>query len=59
VSEHPLREIPDRSRSQGHAEVTAGALADAGLSFSARRRLLLRPLGGRGDDRQDRDSERC
>jgi len=32
--EHPLREIPDRSTSQVHAEVAAGALADAGLSFS-------------------------
>ncbi len=32
--EHPLREIPDRSTSQIHAEVAAGALADAGLSTS-------------------------
>jgi acetyl-CoA C-acetyltransferase len=31
--EHPLREIPDRSTSQIHAEVAAGALADAGLTF--------------------------
>jgi acetyl-CoA C-acetyltransferase len=34
IYEHPLREIPDRSNSQIHAEVAAGALADAGLSFS-------------------------
>jgi acetyl-CoA C-acetyltransferase len=34
VYEHPLREIPDRSTSQIHAEVAAGAIADAGLSFS-------------------------
>lgn len=34
VYEHPQREIPDRSTSQIHAEVAAGALADAGLSFS-------------------------
>jgi acetyl-CoA C-acetyltransferase len=33
VYEHPLREIPDRSTSQIHAEVAAGAIADAGLSF--------------------------
>jgi acetyl-CoA C-acetyltransferase len=32
--EHPLREIPDRSTSQIHAEVAAGALADAGLTFA-------------------------
>ena len=31
--EHPLREIPDRSTSQIHAEVAIGALADAGLSM--------------------------
>ena len=29
--EHPRREIPDRSVAQIHAEVAAGALADAGL----------------------------
>jgi acetyl-CoA C-acetyltransferase len=34
IYEHPLREIPDRSVTQIHAEVAAGALADAGLSFS-------------------------
>ena len=34
VYEHPLRVIPDRSTSQIHAEVAAGAVADAGLSFS-------------------------
>ena len=34
VYEHPLREIPDRSTAQIHAEVTAGALADAGLTFA-------------------------
>ncbi|MGH9007744.1 MAG: thiolase domain-containing protein [Acidimicrobiales bacterium] len=34
IYEHPLREIPDRSTSQIHAEVCAGALEDAGLSFS-------------------------
>ncbi|HXQ18417.1 MAG TPA: thiolase domain-containing protein [Acidimicrobiales bacterium] len=33
VYEHPRREIPDRSTSQIHAEVAAGALADAGLSL--------------------------
>jgi acetyl-CoA C-acetyltransferase len=32
--EHPLRVIPDRSTSQVHAEVAAGALQDAGLEFS-------------------------
>ncbi len=31
VFEHPRREIPDRSLYQLHAEVAAGALADAGL----------------------------
>ena len=31
--EHPLREIPDRSLAQIHAEVALGALADAGLSL--------------------------
>ncbi|HZT65309.1 MAG TPA: thiolase domain-containing protein [Acidimicrobiales bacterium] len=31
--EHPLREIPDRTVAQIHAEVAAGALADAGLGF--------------------------
>lgn len=34
VYEHPRREIADRSVMQIHAEVAAGALADAGLSFS-------------------------
>lgn len=32
--EHPLRKIPDLSTEQVHAEVAAGALADAGLEFS-------------------------
>jgi acetyl-CoA C-acetyltransferase len=32
--EHPLRTIPNRTVQQVHAEVAAGALADAGLSFS-------------------------
>jgi acetyl-CoA C-acetyltransferase len=32
--EHPRREIPDRSIAQIHAEVAAGALADAGLEFA-------------------------
>ena len=32
--EHPRREIPDRTIPQIHAEVAAGALADAGLEFS-------------------------
>jgi acetyl-CoA C-acetyltransferase len=32
--EHPDRVIPDKSVSQVHAEVTAGALADAGLRLS-------------------------
>jgi acetyl-CoA C-acetyltransferase len=31
--EHPRREIPDRTVAQIHAEVAAGALADAGLGF--------------------------
>ncbi|MGH3586378.1 MAG: thiolase domain-containing protein [Pseudonocardia sp.] len=31
--EHPGRELPDKSLAQIHAEVAAGALADAGLSF--------------------------
>ena len=34
VYEHPLRDIPDRSTAQVHAEVAKGALEDAGLSFS-------------------------
>jgi acetyl-CoA C-acetyltransferase len=33
VFEHPLREIPELSLAQIHAEVAAGALADAGLTF--------------------------
>ena len=32
--EHPLREIPDRTVPQIHADVALGALADAGLSLS-------------------------
>ena len=32
--EHPLRNIPDKSTAQVHAEVAIGALADAGLSMS-------------------------
>ena len=32
--EHPLREIPDRTVAQIHAEVAFGALADAGLASS-------------------------
>jgi acetyl-CoA C-acetyltransferase len=32
--EHPLREIPDASLAQIHAEVAVGALADAGLRLS-------------------------
>ena len=32
--EHPLRTIPNKTVQQVHAEVAAGALADAGLSFS-------------------------
>jgi acetyl-CoA C-acetyltransferase len=32
--EHPRREIPDRSLAEIHAEVAAGALADAGLSIT-------------------------
>jgi len=31
--EHPLRDIPDRSTPQVHAEVAIGALADAGLTL--------------------------
>jgi acetyl-CoA C-acetyltransferase len=31
--EHPLRRAPDKSTAQLHAEVAAGALADAGLTF--------------------------
>ena len=34
VYEHPLRDIPDRSTAQVHAECAKGALEDAGLSFS-------------------------
>ncbi len=33
VYEHPRREIPDRTLAEIHAEVAAGALADAGLDF--------------------------
>jgi acetyl-CoA C-acetyltransferase len=33
IYEHPRRDIPDRTLAQIHAEVAAGALADAGLSF--------------------------
>ncbi len=33
VYEHPGRELPDRTLPQIHAEVAAGALADAGLSL--------------------------
>ena len=40
--EHPLREIPDRTLAEIHAEVALGALADAGLTPGRRRRLLLR-----------------
>ena len=32
--EHPDRVIPDKSVAQIHAEVSSGALADAGLSLS-------------------------
>ena len=32
--EHPLRDIPDRTPAEVHAEVAAGALADAGLRFA-------------------------
>lgn len=32
--EHPLRDIPDRSTPQVHADVALGAVADAGLSLS-------------------------
>src|SRR5699024_8174925 len=32
--EHPLRKIPDTSIPRLHAEVAAGALADAGLTFA-------------------------
>src|SRR4030095_4700801 len=32
--EHPTREAPDKSLPQLHAEMAAGALADAGLSFA-------------------------
>jgi acetyl-CoA C-acetyltransferase len=31
--EHPLRDIPDRSTAQVHADVAIGALADAGLTL--------------------------
>ena len=34
VYEHPLREIPDRTVAQIHAEVALGALADAGLTLA-------------------------
>jgi acetyl-CoA C-acetyltransferase len=33
IFEHPLRHAPDRSLAQLHAEVAAGALADAGLDL--------------------------
>jgi acetyl-CoA C-acetyltransferase len=33
IFEHPLRKAPDKSVAQLHAEVAAGALADAGLSM--------------------------
>lgn len=33
VYEHPGRDLPDRTLPQIHAEVAAGALSDAGLSF--------------------------
>jgi acetyl-CoA C-acetyltransferase len=33
VYEHPRRDIPDRTVAEIHAEVAAGALADAGLGF--------------------------
>ena len=33
IFEHPLREIPDQSTAQVHAECARGALADAGLTF--------------------------
>ncbi len=32
--EHPLRDIPDKSTAQVHAEVALGALADAGLTMA-------------------------
>jgi acetyl-CoA C-acetyltransferase len=34
IYEHPGREIPDRTLAEIHAEVCAGALADAGLDFA-------------------------
>ena len=34
VFEHPLRDIPHLTAAQIHAEVAAGALADAGLTFA-------------------------
>lgn len=34
IYEHPTRKAPDKSLAQLHAEVAAGALADAGLSFA-------------------------
>jgi acetyl-CoA C-acetyltransferase len=33
IYEHPLRDIPDQTLAQIHAQCCAGALADAGLSF--------------------------
>lgn len=33
IYEHPTRHAPDKSTAQLHAEVAAGALADAGLNF--------------------------
>lgn len=33
IYEHPLRDAPNKSTAQLHAEVAAGALADAGLTF--------------------------
>ena len=33
ICEHPLRDIPDQTLAEIHAEVAAGALEDAGLTF--------------------------
>ena len=40
VYEHPTRWAPDKTQYQLHAESARGALADAGLTISRRRRLL-------------------
>ncbi len=49
--EHPDRKIPDKSVAQVHAEVALGALADAGLTLSRRRRATSAPATRPGSGR--------